>query len=155
MKNILIFIAGGLSMWTCSNWGFPGMMVLYFVAIAGYYIWHRLSNRVKKVRTLKQYAKTVENIYIYSDDANDPEKNKSIYLRMCKAQKLMEESGNKFSKVIPIYYQDHTAPNETPEQYAARVKEFIEQDRMKHLTKVYKNEGEVFYLRHISKQQGV
>jgi hypothetical protein len=155
MKNILIFIAGGLTIWTCLRWGFPGLMSLYFAAIAAYYFWHRLSGQVKKVRTLKEYARTVENVYIYSDDATDPEKNKLIYLRMLKAQKMMEESGNKFSKVIPIYYQDHTAPNETPEEYAARVKSFIEQDRMKHLTKVYKTEGEVFYLRHISKQQGV
>lgn len=155
IRLILAFLAGGLSLWVCALYGFPGLLCVYFFAMAAYLFWWYLMDKYQKVKTLKQYAKTVENVYIYSDNANDASKNRSIYLRAKQAEKLMEESGNQFSKVIPIYYQDHTAPNETPEEYEQRVKDFIAKDREKHLGKVYKNEGDAFYLRHISKQIGL
>lgn len=155
MRSILAFIAGGLSIWVCVLYGFPGLLGAYLAAMAAYLLWWYLRDKYQRVKTLKEYAKTVENIYIYSEDATDHSKNRSIYLRAKQAERLLKESGNKFSKVIPIYFQDHSSPNETPEQYAERVKEFIAKDREKHLGKVYKNEGDTFYLRHISKQIGV
>lgn len=155
MRSILAFIAGGLTIWVYALYDVLGLFVAYFVAMAAYLLWWYLRDKYHRVKTLKEYAKTVENIYIYSEDATDHSKNRALYLRAKQAERLLEESGNEFSKVIPIYFQDHTAPNETPEQYAQRVQEFIAKDREKHLGKVYKNEGDTFYLRHISKQFGV
>lgn len=154
MRSIIFLLVGGVSVWVTSNYGLPGLLIAYFFfaffGVSGFFI---LRQR-KHVKTLERYGKLIEPIYIIANPY-DSEDVKSTYLKAKQQEKLLLLSGNKFSKVVPIFFRDHENPIETPEEYLLRVEQVKAQDKAQHLQRVYKSEGWEFYAKNILHQVGM
>lgn len=155
MKQVIFFVAGGVSIWIVSRWGFNGLLVAYMLGVGIYFMTLSAIHKRRQVKLLKEWGLKVGPIAIFAENPHDPEQVRNIYLETKRAKDLLKRSGNNFAYVVPFYFQDQNNVNETPEQYLIRVEATMAKERQKSLPEIHSKEGESFYLRHVAYQRGV
>lgn len=105
-------------------------------------------NRREHVATLRYYANHTENIYIYSEHADDH----TVRIRANNARELLLESGNKLNvKVLEIYFGIGEHCNETWEEFTTRRDSIIRTDRQSRHEWLLR-QSDAFYKTYVLKQ---
>jgi len=127
LQPIIIFAAALATLLIALNaLGVAGL--IGWVGFVGLPLTLWISERRKRVLTLRQLAQQKDNIYIYSEWAGDT----SVYKRAEEMRRLLKESGNQLGvEVHEIYYQDYCAPTETWDEFLVRRYEYIKEDTAK------------------------
>ena len=131
----------------------PGLFMVYFPVLGAWFLFSSIRDKRRIVKEAKYYGGLVHDIIVASRDPWNDDENKTVFLRAQQERQKLEASGNKFAKVIPIYFRDHMNPCETPEEYQERVKVIEQENQKKKAKQVVMTEGEEFYLWNVLKQR--